>query len=95
MALGKYETIKTRYEKRWVRDDQLRRYWELGCITDEQYIEIYRTKYPEAYPEGLEPATEEVEIEEAVTEPTETVTEPTETVPEETVTEEDEECTAE
>ena len=59
MALGKYETIKARYEKRWVRDDQLRRYWELGCLTDEQYIEIYQTKYPEAYPEGLEPVVNE------------------------------------
>lgn len=59
MALGKYETIKARYEKRWVRDDQLRRYWELGCLTDEQYIEIYQTKYPGAYPEGLEPVVDE------------------------------------
>lgn len=103
MALGKYETIKTRYEKRWVRDDQLRRYWELGCITDEQYIEIYQTKYPEAYPEGLEPVVEEVESEETVTEPIETELEEKETEevatsqePEdETVTEEDEECTVE
>lgn len=72
MALGKYETIKARYEKRWVRDDQLRRYWELGCLTDEQYIEIYQTKYPGAYPEGLEPVIEE----EVVSEPEDvTVTE--------------------
>lgn len=63
MALGKYETIKARYEKRWVRDDQLRRYWELGCLTDEQYIEIYQTKYPDSYPEGLEPIEEETKDE--------------------------------
>lgn len=70
MALGKYETIKARYEKRWVRDNQLRRYWELGCLTDEQYIEIYQSKYPDSYPEGLEPIAEEVkeEIVEEVTE---------------------------
>ena len=103
MALGKYETIKTRYEKRWVRDDQLRRYWELGCITDEQYIEIYQTKYPEAYPEGIEPVVVETETEEVVTEPVENVPEEMEVVveemaeteEEETVTEEDEECTTE
>lgn len=70
MALGKYETIKARYEKRWVRDDQLKRYWELGCLTDEQYIEIYQTKYPDNYPEGLEPIEEEVK-EEVVEEGTE------------------------
>lgn len=70
MALGKYETIKARYEKRWVRDDQLKRYWELGCLTDEQYIEIYQTKYPDSYPEGLEPIEEEVK-EEVVEEGTE------------------------
>ena len=70
MALGKYETIKARYEKRWVRDDQLKRYWELGCLTDEQYIEIYQTKYPDSYPDGLEPIEEEVkdEVVEEVTE---------------------------
>lgn len=63
MALGKYETIKARYDKRWVRDDQLRRYWELGCLTNEQYIEIYQTKYPCGYPAGLEPVEEEVKEE--------------------------------
>lgn len=88
MALGKYETIKARYEKRWVRDDQLRRYWELGCLTDSQYIEIYQTKYPDGYPEGLEPKEPENEEEE-------TVTESNETEMESTVTEEDAECTQE
>lgn len=68
MALGKYETIKARYEKRWVRDDQLRRYWELGCLTDEQYIEIYQTKYPYKYPEGLEPVKSGQEAENTATE---------------------------
>lgn len=74
MALGKYETIKARYDKRWVRDDQLRRYWELGCLTNEQYIEIYQTKYPCGYPEGLKPV-EEDEKEEIADEVVEEVNE--------------------
>lgn len=54
MALGNYETIKKRFVKAYVRDDQLHRYWELGALTDEQYIEIFQLKYPDQYPEGLE-----------------------------------------
>ena len=65
MALGKYETISKRYQQGYVRDDQLRRYWELGVLTDEQYITIHQTKYPGGYPKGLEPVTEEVVEEEA------------------------------
>ena len=61
MALGKYESIWRRYQQGFIRDDQLRRYWELGCITDEQYITIYQTKYPGGYPEGLEPVVENEE----------------------------------
>ena len=79
MALGKYESILSRYEKRFIRDDQLRRYWLLGCITDEQYIYIYQTKYPGQYPEGLEPVVEEETTEENTEESTDTVTEETTT----------------
>lgn len=56
MALGKFETVKKRYQQGFVRDDQLQRYWELGVLTEDQYIEIYQLKYPGGYPEGLEPA---------------------------------------
>lgn len=35
-----YEDIKTRYEKGYIRDDQLDRYVALGVITDEQAEEI-------------------------------------------------------
>ena len=61
MALGSYATVKKRFMKGYVRDDQLRRYWELGTLTDEQYIEIYQIKYSEQYPEGLEPVSEDEE----------------------------------
>lgn len=56
MALGKFETVKKRYQQGFVRDDQLQRYWKLGVLTDDQYIEIYQLKYPSGYPEELEPA---------------------------------------
>lgn len=35
-----YEKIKERYLKRYIRDDQLARYVELGVITQEQAEEI-------------------------------------------------------
>ncbi len=35
-----YEDIKTRYEKGYIRDDQLDRYVALDVITDEQAEEI-------------------------------------------------------
>ena len=66
MALGKYESILKRYQQGFIRDDQLRRYWELGCITDEQYIYIYQTKYSGQYPEGLEPEVEQEPIDESI-----------------------------
>lgn len=71
MSLGNYETIQKRYQKAYVRDEQLRRYWMAEAITDEQYIEIYQTKYPNQYPEGLEPVAEEPEELETVVEETE------------------------
>ena len=42
----KAEQVKTRYEKGYVRDDQLKRYLELGAITQEEYDEIYAIKHP-------------------------------------------------
>lgn len=35
-----YEKIKRRYQKGYIRIDQLKRYVELGVITPEQYREI-------------------------------------------------------
>ena len=35
-----FERLKERYEKRYVRDDQLARYVSLGVITQEQADEI-------------------------------------------------------
>lgn len=35
-----FEKIKERYEKYYIRDDQLARYVELGVITQEQADEI-------------------------------------------------------
>ena len=41
----KAEQVKTRYEKGYVRDDQLKRYLELGAITQEEYDEIYAIRH--------------------------------------------------
>ena len=41
----KAEQVKTRYEKGYVRDDQLKRYLELGAITQKEYDEIYAIKH--------------------------------------------------
>jgi len=35
-----FENIKERYEKKWIRIDQLKQYVKLGVITAEQYTEI-------------------------------------------------------
>ncbi len=35
-----YDTLKTRYEKNFVRKDQLQKYVEFGKITTEEYQEI-------------------------------------------------------
>ena len=35
-----FEKIKSRYDKGYIRLDQLKRYVELGVITTEQYKEI-------------------------------------------------------
>ena len=40
-----YEKIKERYDKGYIRIDQLRRYVELGVITPEQYKEICGKDY--------------------------------------------------
>ena len=42
---SKAEQVKARYEKNYVRDDQLLRYLELGAITKEEYDEIYATRH--------------------------------------------------
>ena len=52
-----YETIKERYLKNYIRDDQLLRFKDLGVITYEQYAELYEIKHP----------TEQSQYEESVT----------------------------
>ena len=41
-----YESIKERYLKNYIRDDQLLRFKDLGVITYEQYTELYAIKHP-------------------------------------------------
>lgn len=41
----KAEKIKTRYLKGYVTDEQLKRYLELGAITQDEYNEIYAAKH--------------------------------------------------
>ena len=41
-----YESIKERYLKNYIRDDQLLRFKDLGIITYEQYTELYEIKHP-------------------------------------------------
>ena len=65
----KAEQVKTRYEKGYVRDDQLKRYLELGAITQKEYDEIYAIRHP------TETAVEETDTE--TTEDTDTVDEAT------------------
>lgn len=38
-----FESIKARYDRGWIRDDQLERYVQLGVITREQANEITGT----------------------------------------------------
>lgn len=40
------ERIKERYQLGYVTDDQLKRYEQLGVITQEEYEEIYAMKHP-------------------------------------------------
>lgn len=35
-----FESLKERYEKNWCRKDQLRRFVQLGAITEEEYEAI-------------------------------------------------------
>ena len=42
-----YESIKERYLKNYIRDDQLLRFKDLGIITYEQYTELYAMKHPD------------------------------------------------
>ena len=65
----KAEQVKTRYEKGYVRDDQLKRYLELGAITQKEYDEIYAIRHQ------YDMATEETDTE--TTEDTDTVDEAT------------------
>lgn len=41
----KAEWVKKRYEKGYVTDEQLKRYLELGAITQEEYQIIYESKH--------------------------------------------------
>lgn len=43
-----FEMIKTRFEKGFVRLDQLRRYVELGVLTPEQFNQISGEDYIES-----------------------------------------------
>ena len=52
-----YATIKERYIRNYIRDDQLLRFKDLGVITYEQYTELYEIKHP----------TEQSSTEEAIT----------------------------
>ena len=65
----KAEQVKTRYEKGYVRDDQLKRYLELGAITQKEYDEIYAIRHQ------YDMVTEETDTE--TTEDTDTVDEAT------------------
>lgn len=40
-----YKKIKSRYDKSYIRIDQLKRYVELGIITQEQYETICGKEY--------------------------------------------------
>ena len=40
-----YELLKTRYERNFVRKDQLQRYVILGKITQQQYLDIVEEKH--------------------------------------------------
>lgn len=42
-----YEIIKARYNKGYIRIDQLKRYCQLGVITPEQYKDICGKDYEE------------------------------------------------
>ena len=39
-----YELLKQRYERNFVRKDQLQRYVTLGKITQQQYLDIVKEK---------------------------------------------------
>lgn len=41
----KAERIAQRYAQRYVTDEQLERYHELGVLTDEEYAHIYASKH--------------------------------------------------
>lgn len=43
-----YSKIKLRYDKGYIRIDQLKRYAELGVITPEEFKEICGKEYEEA-----------------------------------------------
>ena len=40
-----YGSIKERYLKNYIRDDQLLRFKDLGVITYEQYAELYEIRH--------------------------------------------------
>lgn len=51
---AKAQKIMERYEQSYVTDAQLKRYLELGVITEEEYAEIYAIKHPEVAKEPAE-----------------------------------------
>ena len=71
----KAEQVKTRYEKGYVRDDQLKRYLELGAITQKEYDEIYAIRHQ--YDTPVEETKEEAASEDKTSENTDTVDEAT------------------
>jgi len=42
-----FDVLKNRYNKNWCRKDQLKRFVELGVITELEYEEITQESYPE------------------------------------------------
>ena len=42
-----FSDLKNRYERNWVRIDQLQQYVKLGAITEEEYEEISGEEYTE------------------------------------------------
>lgn len=47
-----FGSLKERYEKKWCRIDQLKKYVELGAITNEEYELITNEKYEESVGES-------------------------------------------
>lgn len=47
-----FKTVKEKYFKNYIRDDQLVRFRDLGVITEEQYEKLYALKHPAEWVTG-------------------------------------------